>query len=66
MRVPNMLAGGLRADNVGHAIEVVRPFAVDVCSGVEAAPGVKSAEKMSAFVRAVTIAAGDTASKETI
>ena len=65
-RVLTMLAGGLRAENVGRAIEVVRPFAVDVCGGVEVAPGVKSAEKMSAFVRAVRIAAGDTTSKETI
>jgi phosphoribosylanthranilate isomerase len=47
------LAGGLNATNVGGAIRAVRPFAVDVSSGVEQSPGVKSPEKIEAFVRAV-------------
>ncbi len=51
--VPLILSGGLTADNVAHAIEVVRPFAVDVASGVEAAPGVKDAEQLRRFAEAV-------------
>jgi len=48
-----ILAGGLRADNVGEAIAVVKPFAVDVSSGVEAGPGIKDHERLRAFARAV-------------
>lgn len=47
-----VVAGGLTPANVGAAIEATRPFAVDVASGVEAAPGVKDPEKVAAFVRA--------------
>jgi len=50
---PVVLSGGLDADNVGHAIELARPFAVDVASGTEAAPGRKDPAKLTAFVRAV-------------
>jgi phosphoribosylanthranilate isomerase len=50
---PVVLSGGLDADNVGAAIEAARPFAVDVASGTEAAPGRKDPEKLTAFVRAV-------------
>jgi phosphoribosylanthranilate isomerase len=50
---PVVLSGGLNADNVGEAIEVARPFAVDVASGTEASPGVKDPAKLSAFARAV-------------
>lgn len=48
-----VLAGGLTADNIGEAIARVRPYGVDTASGVEAAPGVKSAVRMKAFVDAV-------------
>ena len=47
------LAGGLNPNNVGLAIQTVRPFAVDVSSGVETEPGIKDATLMNAFVAAV-------------
>jgi phosphoribosylanthranilate isomerase len=45
-----VLAGGLRPANVAEAIEVVRPFGVDVSSGVEESPGVKDFEKVAQFL----------------
>jgi phosphoribosylanthranilate isomerase len=48
-----ILAGGLTPENVGQAIREVRPFAVDVASGVEASPGVKDEEKLRRFFAAV-------------
>lgn len=51
-RVPVILAGGLTCGNVGEAIRTVRPYAVDVCSGVETAPGIKDDRLMRAFVKA--------------
>lgn len=50
------LAGGLTPENVCAAIEAVRPFAVDVCSGVESAPGRKDAVKLRRFSAAVRAA----------
>lgn len=49
---PVMLSGGLDPDNVPQALARIRVSGVDVSSGVESAPGVKSAEKIAAFVRA--------------
>ncbi len=50
---PVILAGGIDADNVGQAISVVRPGAVDISSGVEASRGIKDPAKMKRFVEAV-------------
>ncbi len=46
------LAGGLSADNVAEAIETMRPYAVDLSSSVESAPGVKDLDKLAAFFEA--------------
>jgi phosphoribosylanthranilate isomerase len=45
-----VLAGGLTPTNIEEAIRTVRPFGVDVSSGVEEAPGIKDLEKVSLFV----------------
>lgn len=49
-----ILAGGLTPENVGQAIRKVRPYAVDVASGVESAPGLKDPAKLRTFFKAVT------------
>jgi len=57
--VPKLfLAGGLTPENVSEAVRAVRPFAVDVCSGVETSPGRKSFRLMRRFVEAVREAEG--------
>ena len=50
---PRLQAGGLTAENVGRAIRKLRPYAVDVSSGVEKAPGIKDKVRISDFVTAV-------------
>ncbi|HYK25511.1 MAG TPA: hypothetical protein VEV18_04585, partial [Steroidobacteraceae bacterium] len=57
-RTELILAGGLDAGSVGAAIAAVGPFGVDVSSGVEAQPGIKSAEKIVRFVEAARMAFG--------
>jgi phosphoribosylanthranilate isomerase len=52
-RIPIVLAGGLNPENVGDALELARPFAVDVSSGVETGKGIKDRGKMAAFVNEV-------------
>jgi phosphoribosylanthranilate isomerase len=54
---PLILSGGLTPDNVADAIAIVRPYAVDVASGVESAPGRKDHDRMAAFAAAVDAAA---------
>lgn len=54
--LPLVLSGGLAADNIVAAIRSVRPWAVDVSSGVESAKGIKDAAKMAAFITGVRTA----------
>jgi phosphoribosylanthranilate isomerase len=55
-RTPLVVAGGLTPENVGEAIAAVRPWAVDVASGVESEPGIKDPERVRAFAAAVAAA----------
>ncbi|MBE9568505.1 MAG: phosphoribosylanthranilate isomerase, partial [Proteobacteria bacterium] len=53
MEMPIVLAGGLSVENVQQAIQIVRPYAVDVSSGVESSPGLKDKDKVAAFMQQV-------------
>lgn len=59
--LPVLLAGGLDAGNVGEAVQRVRPWAVDVASGVEQSPGLKDPERLRRFFDAVRRADGASA-----
>ncbi|VAW54042.1 Phosphoribosylanthranilate isomerase [hydrothermal vent metagenome] len=52
---PIVLAGGLTAENVKQAIDTVHPFAVDVSSGVESAPGIKDKNSIAEFMKQVSL-----------
>ena len=56
---PLFLAGGIDAENVGRAIETMRPFAIDLSSSLESAPGQKSFEKIDTFMEAFRAARED-------
>lgn len=61
MRTRIFLAGGITPENVADAIRVARPYAIDVCSGVESAPGKKDPVKIRALMRAIKVSRPATA-----
>jgi phosphoribosylanthranilate isomerase len=63
-RRPIVLAGGLTPATVGEAVRTVRPFGIDVSSGVEDAPGIKSAARIAELFDALKGAAADLAVRQ--
>ena len=59
VELPLILAGGLNPENVREAIKIVKPYGVDVSSGVESAPGIKDPGKLKEFIRRVREAESD-------
>ncbi|MCD6591538.1 MAG: phosphoribosylanthranilate isomerase [Thaumarchaeota archaeon] len=59
VELPLILAGGLNPENVREAIRIVKPYGVDVSSGVESAPGIKDPGKLKEFIRRVREAESD-------
>ena len=59
IELPLILAGGLNPENVREAIKIVKPYGVDVSSGVESAPGIKDPGKLKEFIRRVREAESD-------
>lgn len=55
-RHPTIVSGGLRPENVGAAVHMLRPYGVDVASGVESAPGIKDLGKVAWFIKVVRAA----------
>ena len=53
IKKPWLLAGGLNPDNVGEALQIVKPYGVDVSNGVETAPGIKDYTRIEAFIQSV-------------
>ncbi|MEM1157365.1 MAG: phosphoribosylanthranilate isomerase [Verrucomicrobiota bacterium] len=50
-RLPVILSGGLNSENVQKAVEIVQPYGIDICSGIESEPGIKNHQRMKEFMQ---------------